>query len=76
MKPNDQYISNKAECPYYKRENRNVICCSGLLPNSSTHVAFGNAADCLKYKIKLCRDEYSRCRVYEMLEEAEDDQVS
>ena len=69
MKPNDQYVSKGAVCPYYKRENRYLICCCGLEENSSIHLAFGHASDCKEYKMSKCRDEYRQCNVYQMLED-------
>ena len=73
MKPHDQYVSNLSVCPFYKRENRNLICCSGLSDNSSVHLAFGFASDCKAYKVSRCRSDYSQCNVYRMLEDMNND---
>ena len=68
MKPNDQYVSKLSVCPFYKRENRYLICCSGLVENSSIHLAFGHASDCKEHKTGNCRSNYRQCSVYRMLE--------
>ena len=68
MKPHDQYVSKLAVCPFYKRENRYLICCSGLADNSSIHLAFGLASDCKAHKTSRCRSDYMKCSVYRMLE--------
>lgn len=63
-----QYISKSALCPFYKREDQQMIICDGVYPNSSTHLAFGNASECLEYKRKHCRKDYNECEIYSMLE--------
>lgn len=63
-----QYVAKSTVCPFYKREDQQMIICDGISPNSSTHVAFGNASECLKYKQKYCRDECTECEIYRMLE--------
>lgn len=68
MKRN-QYVSKTATCPFYKKEERQTIMCGGVIANSSIHLAFGHYADCLEYKAEKCRDDYSQCRVYRMLED-------
>ena len=71
MKRN-QYRSITAKCPFYKREDRQTILCSGIVEDSSVHLAFGRDADCIDYKTKLCRSNYRLCKVYKMLEEMYD----
>ena len=67
-----QYVAKTALCPFYKKEDQQKIYCCGIRPNASTHIAFGNGTDCLKYKQEYCRQHYSRCHVYKMLEEVSD----
>lgn len=63
-----QYVSKSALCPFYKKEDKQMVFCDGVEPNSSTHLAFANASDCQAYKHKHCRNEYTECEVYRMLE--------
>ena len=65
------------KCPYYKRENRQVIYCSGIRENSLIHIAFGDAAECKKYKDDICKYHHQDCHIYKMLEGVfnEDEQV-
>lgn len=69
-----QYQSATIICPCYKKEEKQVIYCSGILPNTSTHVAFANAADSRKHKDNKCRKDYEACPVYRMVTEGVDDE--
>ena len=64
-----RYIRKSVECPYYKKEDRQVIYCSGLVDNSSVHLAFALPSDCKTYKDSICGKNYKVCKVYKMLEE-------
>lgn len=64
-----QYRRKSAACPFYKKEDRQTIYCSGVIKNSSTHLAFGYDEDCKKYKDIICGNDYEKCRVYQMLED-------
>lgn len=65
----DTYTRKSVECPFYKKENTQVVYCAGIEENSSIHVAFGNATDCKIYKDTVCGGAYKKCRVFCMLEE-------
>ena len=45
-----------------------MIYCSGFLPNTSIHLAFGNAKEGKKYKIDKCKNDFPTCLIYKMLE--------
>ena len=66
-----EYRSVTVICPYYKKESRFKIICSGVLPKSSIHLSFGDDKTAKKYKDERCRKEYKNCLVYKMLKEAE-----
>ena len=66
-----QYTRKSVECPFYKKENRQVVYCSGVAENSSIHLAFGTPTDCQAYKDTICTHNYKFCRVYKMLEEVD-----
>ena len=68
-----QYRRYNVECPFYKKEDRQVIYCSGIIDNSSVHLAFGYPTDCKEYKKKICSGNYKECRVFRMLEELNDE---
>ena len=55
-------------CPFYNKEERQVIYCKGMLPNTSIHLAFGNAMECFDYKAKICTINHEGCPIYQMLE--------
>lgn len=64
-----QYRRYIVECPYYKKEDRQVIYCSGVVADSSIHLAFAMPSECKVYKQKICSGNYKECKVYQMLEE-------
>lgn len=68
----NQYRSKTAACPFYKKEDRQMIFCYGVIENSSLHLAFGNDTDCKEYKVTNCRKDFYQCPVYKMLEEMYD----
>lgn len=65
----NQYRRYSVECPFYKKEDRQVIYCHGVVENSSIHLAFALPAECKAYKQKFCSGNYKECEVYKMLEE-------
>lgn len=62
-----RYMSRNAICPFYKHESRQTIGCLGMEENTTIHYAFGNASECLKFKINKCRSAYTDCQIYKML---------
>ena len=65
----NQYRCKTAMCPFYKKEDRQIIYCGGVADNSSIHLAFGFASSCNDYKTHRCRDDYQGCHIYRMLED-------
>lgn len=62
------YTSNKAICPYYKHESRQVIYCEGLKEGNVLHNAFANPSDAIEYKKNYCRCfNYTQCHISKML---------
>ena len=72
MKKN-QYKCKTAVCPFYKKEDKQVIYCEGVTANSSVHLAFGIAEECKEYKQTRCRGNYKQCYLYRMLEAMNDE---
>lgn len=60
-------ISVGIRCPLYKHENTSVIYCRGIDDETTTHVAFANKTACKLYKEWHCKDDYRRCKYYQML---------
>ena len=61
-------VSAYAVCPHYKHEDTQVIYCNGLCEGSVVHLAFGNKTDAKNYKREMCKNNYSSCKIYQMLE--------
>ncbi len=62
------YTTNKAICPFYKHESRQMIYCEGIKKGNVLHLAFDNPANCLEHKKKYCRCNYSQCSLHSMLD--------
>lgn len=68
MSKGKHYTSNKAICPFYKHENRNVIYCEGVNDGTVLHMAFANPSECLAYKKEYCRsNNCTQCLISKML---------
>ncbi len=61
-------VCKKAICPYYKKEDSQVIYCDGVEGSSSLHVTFASKTDALEYKKTYCRDKYMRCEICKLHE--------
>lgn len=63
-------VNKHVKCPCYKHEDAQVIYCNGVIPASTTHVAFADRRTALRYKEALCRTgRHVECPVFRMLEE-------
>lgn len=60
-----------AKCPYYRKEDSQMIYCDGVQADSVIHLAFANRLDAKDYKKEMCRDDYQGCLIYQMLAEKE-----
>ena len=69
----NQYTRKSVECPFYKKESRQVVYCAGVAENTSIHLAFGAADVCHVYKETICGNNYKLCKVYNMLMEVADE---
>ncbi len=63
-----EYRSVMVICPFYKKESRFKIVCSGVLPKSSIHLSFGDDKTAKKYKEERCKSDYENCLVCRMLQ--------
>lgn len=59
------FVNFEAQCPFYKKEDRNVIYCEGLTEDSSIHNAF--SSDARPYKKKFCYSAWKSCPISIML---------
>ena len=63
------YISKFVQCPFYHKDETQVIYCEGVEENTTTHLAFGSRNRCRDYKKEYCCYAWWDCRVAHMLEE-------
>ena len=67
-------ISARSVCPHYKHEDSQMIYCDGVQDGSVVHLAFASKTDAVGYKVSHCRcKDYKQCKIYQMLEENNDD---
>lgn len=59
------FVSYEALCPFYKAEDKNIIYCEGVVPNSTIQNAFQGSAE--KYKNKYCCKDWQSCLIAQML---------
>ena len=65
-------VHKDAICPFYRHEDKQVIYCDGIVPDSVIHLAFANNTDAKAYKVKYCRNCYRKCPISQLLEEVAD----
>lgn len=67
-------VHKDAICPFYHHEDKQVIYCDGIVPDSVIHLAFANNTDAKAYKVKYCRNCYNECLISQLLEEVCEDE--
>lgn len=55
-----------AVCPYYKRDDKQMICCEGIESGTVIRLAFSSAVRRKDYKDQYCRRCWMQCRVAQM----------
>ena len=68
MKSSKYYDNPSVKCPFYKRESKQEICCSGLSEGSVIHIAFSNGGNKKSHRQTFCRLNYKRCPIARALE--------
>ncbi len=53
-------------CPYYKRDDKQKICCEGIEPDTGIGLTFSSPARHKDYKNKYCRNCWMRCQIAQM----------
>lgn len=66
-------MSNNVICPYYRCEERQVIYCEGVEPNTAIHLAFAIPPQLKDYKKAYCEKAYNYCLIADMLNRKWDD---
>lgn len=61
-----RYEDTYAACPYYKRDDKQMICCEGVEPGTVIRLAFSSAVRRREYKNQFCRGCWGQCRVAQM----------
>lgn len=67
--PKDGYVGKSVKCPFYHREERQLLKCEGPIIGTTTHLVFGNKEDKDLYKRLYCNKKYCDCLINKMLSE-------
>lgn len=73
MKSSKYYTTSSAKCPFYKRESKQEICCSGIVDDSVLHIAFANKLNKDEFKRTYCARCYQKCQLFRMIESLQKD---
>lgn len=68
----DDWVRSCAICPYYKRENRSKIVCSGVDEIASLHATFAEPSKKKKYEHQYCDKDWQECCIARLLEASEE----
>lgn len=60
-------VSVYVKCPYYRREERQKICCEGVGKGSYIHLVFDSAQRTKDYEKCFCKGDYNQCPLAKML---------
>lgn len=63
------YESPYVKCPYYHRNNGNMICCEGVDETTTLNLTFTSKKRINEYVNTYCNCDYKQCRVHKMLDE-------
>lgn len=55
-----------AACPYYKRDDKQMICCEGIESGTVIRLTFSSAIRHKDYKDQYCRHCWRQCQVAQM----------
>lgn len=64
------YLSKSMVCPYYRRSDKNRICCEGTCHDNTINLVFGDSTKLRKYTREYCGSVsgYPSCLVCQMLD--------
>lgn len=62
-------VSSNAFCPFYRYDERALICCEGILPGSTFHIAFSTTKNKDEYFAARCScQRFQECAIAKTLE--------
>ena len=60
-------VTKSVLCPFYQSDERQIIYCEGVEPDTRIHLAFSSSPQLVCYRKRFCEREYRRCRIADML---------
>lgn len=67
MKNSSWYTTVSPLCPFYQRETRESICCSGISDGNTVRISYANMNNKNEHKKSYCERRYQMCPLYQML---------
>lgn len=67
MAKNGKNFSAAVTCPWYRGEDRQLIYCTGIQPDTALHLAFAYPADKSEFKDTFCGADHDGCPIAAML---------
>ena len=61
-------MSNNVVCPYYRCEERQMIYCEGVMPETGINLTFARPEMKKEYKLRYCEAKYGDCLIAQTLE--------
>lgn len=62
-------VSSNAFCPFYRYDDRALICCEGIMDGSTFHIAFASTKKKDAFFAARCAcAKYGRCPIAKLLE--------
>ena len=55
-----------SQCPYYKEDKEQMVCCEGPYQKSRIHLGYGNSRHLREHKREYCNGQWYRCALAEM----------
>lgn len=63
----ESYMSKYVLCPFYRKEEKNKICCEGIEKDTSLNLIFLSVERRKDFEKRFCCADYRRCYISEML---------
>lgn len=67
-------VTKSVLCPYYQSDEKQIIYCEGVEPDTRIHLAFSSSPQLKCYRKRFCEGSYNRCRIADMLNKKWDEE--
>lgn len=67
-------VTTSVLCPFYQSDEKQIIYCEGVEPDTRIHLAFASSLQLKCYRERFCEGSYTRCRIAGMLNKKWDEE--